>query len=71
MSESSISPGSGGWLCSMPAEGLGYPAAFKILGCFTIGSIVIWLLFASVLKPACAGSEGLTAPQFQSRRPNR
>jgi len=39
----------------MPAEDLGYPAAFMILGCFTIGSIVIWLLFASVLKPACAG----------------
>ena len=55
MSESSISRGSGGWLCSMPAEDLGYAAAFMILGSFTNGSIVIWLLFASVLKPACAG----------------
>ena len=36
---------------SMPVEDLGYPAAFMILGCFTIGSIVIWLLFAYVLKP--------------------
>jgi MFS family permease len=34
---------------------LGYPAAFTILGCFAIGSIVIWLSFASVLKPACVG----------------
>ena len=46
-----LSPAIGGWL----AQDLGYPAAFMILGCFTIGSIVIWLLFASVLKPACVG----------------
>jgi hypothetical protein len=26
-----------------------------ILGCFAIGSIVIWLSFASLLKPVCAG----------------
>jgi hypothetical protein len=46
-----LSPAIGGWL----ALDLGYPAAFVILGCFAIGSIVTWLLFASALKPACAG----------------
>jgi len=46
-----LSPAIGGWL----AQELGYPAAFPILGCFAIGSIIIWLSFASVLKPACAG----------------
>jgi MFS family permease len=46
-----LSPAIGGWL----AQELGYPAAFTILGCFAIGSIAIWLSFASVLKPACAG----------------
>jgi len=48
-----LSPAIGGWL----AQELGYPAAFTILGCFAIGSIVIWLSFASVLKPACAGKQ--------------
>jgi MFS family permease len=46
-----LGPAIGGWL----AQDLGYPAAFMILGCFAIGSIVTWLLFASVLKPTCAG----------------
>jgi hypothetical protein len=49
----SLSPAIGGWL----AQELGYPAAFATLGCFAIGSIVIWLSFASVLKPACAGKQ--------------
>jgi MFS family permease len=52
-----LSPAAGGWL----AQALGYPAAFTILGCFAVGSIVIWLLFASVLKPACAGKRGDSA----------
>ena len=46
-----LSPAIGGWL----AQELGYPATFTTLGCFAIGSIVIWLSFASLLKPACAG----------------
>ena len=46
-----LSPAIGGWL----AQVLGYPAAFIILGCFAIGSIVIWLSFSALLKPACAG----------------
>jgi MFS family permease len=46
-----LSPAIGGWL----AQELGYPSAFAILGCFAIGSIAIWLSFAALLKPACAG----------------
>jgi MFS family permease len=46
-----LSPAIGGWL----AQGLGYPSAFIILGCFAVGSILIWLSFAPLLKPACAG----------------
>ena len=46
----SLSPAIGGWI----AQKLGYPAAFLILGGFAVGSIVIWLGFSSLLKPACA-----------------
>ena len=46
-----LSPAIGGWL----GQALGYPAAFIILGCFAVGSIVIWLSFSALLKPACAG----------------
>jgi hypothetical protein len=46
----SLSPAIGGWI----AQKLGYPAAFLILGSFAVGSIMIWLWFSSVLKPACA-----------------
>jgi MFS family permease len=46
-----LSPAIGGWL----AQVLGYPSAFVILGCLAVGSIVIWLWFSSLLKPACAG----------------
>jgi len=46
-----LSPGIGGWL----AQELGYPAAFTILGCFAIGSIAIWLSFASVLQTSMRG----------------
>jgi MFS family permease len=45
----SLSPAIGGWI----AQQLGYPAAFLILGSFALGSIMIWLWFASFLKPAC------------------
>jgi len=46
----SLSPAIGGWI----AQRLGYPATFLILGSFTTGSILIWLWFLSLLKPACA-----------------
>jgi MFS family permease len=46
----SLSPAIGGWI----AQGIGYSAMFVILGSFALGSIALWLGFASVLKPACA-----------------
>ncbi len=47
----SLSPAIGGWI----AQELGYGAMFLILGSFAIGSIALWVGFASVLRPACAG----------------
>jgi predicted MFS family arabinose efflux permease len=46
----SLSPAIGGWI----AQGIGYSAMFLILGSFALGSVALWLGFASVLKPACA-----------------
>ena len=46
----SLSPAIGGWL----AQWYGYGPVFEILGAFAVGSVVIWLLFASALRPACA-----------------
>jgi MFS family permease len=43
-----LSPAIGGWI----AEGIGYSAAFVILGCFAIGAIGLWLAFSASLKPA-------------------
>jgi MFS family permease len=47
----SLSPAIGGWI----AQGIGYSATFMILGAFALGSIAIWIGFASTLKPACGG----------------
>jgi MFS family permease len=46
----SLSPAIGGWI----AQEIGYSAMFLILGGFALGSIALWLRFASVLRPACA-----------------
>jgi len=46
----SLSPAIGGWI----AQEIGYGAMFLILGCFALGSIALWLGFASLLRPACA-----------------
>jgi MFS family permease len=53
----SLSPATGGWI----AQGIGYSAMFVILGSFALGSIALWLGFAAVLKPACAGLQGSNA----------
>jgi len=45
----SLSPAIGGWI----AESIGYSPAFMILGSFAIGSIILWLVFARILKEAC------------------
>jgi MFS family permease len=46
----SLSPTIGGWL----AQEIGYSAMFLVLGSFALGSVALWLGFASVLRPACA-----------------
>jgi hypothetical protein len=45
----SLSPAIGGRM----AQEIGYSAMFLILGSFALGSVVLWLGFASVLKLAC------------------
>lgn len=46
----SLSPALGGFI----ADFLGYPSAFLILGSFSLGSLFLWVLFAPMLRPACA-----------------
>lgn len=46
----SLSPAIGGWI----AQAIGYSAMFMILGSFALGSVALWVGFASILKPACA-----------------
>jgi hypothetical protein len=50
----SLSPAIGGWI----AQDIGYGPMFLILGSFALGSIALWLGFASLLKPACARPRG-------------
>ncbi len=45
----SLSPLIGGWM----AQEIGYSAMFLVLGSFALGSIALWLGFASILRPAC------------------
>jgi MFS family permease len=54
----SLSPAIGGWI----AQEVGYGAMFLVLGSFALGSIGLWLGFASLLRPACA------RPQRSSER---
>lgn len=54
----SLSPAIGGWI----AQKLGYPAAFLILGSFSIGSIVIWLWFSTFLRSVCGGKQDESGP---------
>jgi MFS family permease len=46
----SLSPAIGGWI----AQEIGYSPVFVILGSFALGSIALWIGFASLLRPACA-----------------
>jgi MFS family permease len=55
----SLSPLIGGWI----AQEIGYAATFMILGSFALGSIALWLGFASTLRPACA--RGDDSPQHR------
>ena len=53
----SLSPAIGGWI----AQEIGYGAMFLILGSFALGSIALWLGYASILRPACARPNGSEA----------
>jgi Na+/melibiose symporter-like transporter len=55
----SLSPLIGGWI----AQEIGYPATFMILGSFALGSIALWLGFASILRPACARRDYSAQPR--------
>jgi MFS family permease len=48
-----LSPALGGWI----AQEISYSAMFLILGSFALGSIALWIGFASLLKPACVRHE--------------
>jgi len=50
----SLSPALGGWLAQL----LGYHVAFFVLGGFAIVSVGLWVGFAGLLRPACAGMDG-------------
>jgi MFS family permease len=55
-----LSPAIGGWI----AEEIGYSAMFLILGSFALGSIALWIGFASILRPACAAAPEQRASTF-------
>ena len=48
----SLSPAIGGWLAQL----LGYHIAFFVLGGFALVSLPLWIGFAGLLRPACAGT---------------
>lgn len=54
----SISPAIGSWI----AQELGYGPMFLILGAFATVSVGLWIIFAPLLKPACAGQPERAAP---------
>jgi MFS family permease len=54
----SLSPALGGWI----AQELGYEPMFVILGGFAAVSVALWIAFAPLLKPTCAGNV-VTAPR--------
>jgi MFS family permease len=59
-----LSPALGGWI----VQAIGYGPTFDILGSFAIGSIVLWIGFKSLLKPACAQPPAQDAAALSSAR---
>ena len=59
----SVSPLIGGWI----AQEIGYSAMFLILGSFALGSIALWVGFASILRPACARRDASSAPPMTAK----
>jgi MFS family permease len=45
----SLSPALGGWIAQLA----GYPVAFEVLGAFAVGSIVLWVACAPLLRASC------------------
>lgn len=58
----SLSPAIGGWI----AQEIGYGPMFLILGSFALGSIALWIGFASILRPACAGRPNASPEPVQA-----
>lgn len=58
----SLSPAIGGWI----AQEIGYGPMFLILGSFALGSIALWIGFASILRPACAGRPNVPPEPVQA-----
>jgi len=56
----SLSPAIGGWI----AQELGYGPMFLVLGAFAVVSVALWIVFAALLKPACAAKK----PAFEPNR---
>jgi len=52
----SLSPAIGGWI----AQEVGYAPMFLALGAFAVVSVGLWVVFAPLLKPACAFTPGRT-----------
>jgi predicted MFS family arabinose efflux permease len=59
----SLSPLIGGWL----AQEISYGATFMILGGFALGSIALWLGFASSVRPACARQGGAPSSRMAAK----
>jgi MFS family permease len=54
----SFSPAIGGWI----AQELGYGPMFLVLGGFATVSVALWIIFAPLLKPACAAKKNEFEP---------
>ena len=63
----SLSPAIGGWI----AQEIGYSAMFLILGAFALGSVALWLGFASVVREACGIFPEDTVIGFHTTRTSR
>jgi MFS family permease len=58
----SLSPAIGGAI----AQAVGYQIAFLILGAFALGSLALWLVFGSLVRPACANPGDASGARFRS-----
>jgi MFS family permease len=59
----SLSPAIGGWI----AQDIGYSAMFLVLGSFALGSIALWLCFASVVRADSVATDHILDGGHRSR----